>query len=83
VVTQGRDGSGAGASRDAGAASPVGYALDEGAAEHADVLCSCARTSTARFADEEPDRKVSVAGCRIDGMPFVVGWKAVIGTARD
>ena len=30
---------GAGPGRDAGAASPVGYALDEGAAEHTNVLC--------------------------------------------
>jgi hypothetical protein len=36
-----------------------------------------------RFAGEEPDRKVSVAGCRIGGTPFVVRWKAVIGTARN
>jgi hypothetical protein len=27
-------------------------------------------------------RNFSVAGCRIGGMPFVVGWKAVIETAR-
>jgi hypothetical protein len=33
-----------------------------------------------RFADEEPDRKVSVAGCRIREMPFVV-W--VEGGHRD
>ena len=32
---------------------------------------------------EEPDRKIFVAGCRIGGMPFVVGWKAVIGTAGN
>jgi hypothetical protein len=32
---------------------------------------------------EELGREFSAAGCRIGGMPFVVGWKAVIGTARD
>jgi hypothetical protein len=30
-----------------------------------------------------PIAKVSVAGCRIGGTPFVVGWKAVIWTARN
>jgi hypothetical protein len=32
------------------------------------------------FAGEEPDREIVLAGCRIGGMPFVVGVKAVIGT---
>jgi hypothetical protein len=32
---------------------------------------------------EEPDRRPSVAGCRIGGMPFVVGVEAVVGTARS
>ena len=82
MVTQRRDGSGAGPGRDAGAASPVGYTLDEGAAEHTNVLCF-ARGVDRAVAYEEPDRKVSVAGCRIGGMPFGVGWKAVIGTARN
>jgi hypothetical protein len=30
---------------------------------------------------KNPAVRFSVAGCRIGGMPFVVGWKAVIGTA--
>jgi hypothetical protein len=82
VVTQRRDGSGAGAGRDAGAASPVGYAPDEDAAEDPNVLC-CAHGVNRAVRQEEPDRKISVAGCRIGAMPFVVGWKAVIGTARN
>jgi hypothetical protein len=32
---------------------------------------------------KNPIARFSVAGCRIGGMPFVVGWKAVIGTARN
>jgi hypothetical protein len=32
---------------------------------------------------KNPVAKFSVAGCRIGGTPFVVGWKAVIGTARN
>ncbi|TWH71046.1 hypothetical protein JD77_06071 [Micromonospora olivasterospora] len=61
---------------------PVGHALHKDAAEDPNVLC-CARASTARFAVKKPVARFSVAGCRIGGMPFVVGWKAVIGTARN
>ncbi|MEV0805558.1 hypothetical protein [Micromonospora sp. NPDC050200] len=82
MVTQRRDGSGAGSGPDAGAASPDGYALDEDAAEDTKVLCF-ARGVDRAVRYEEPGRKISVAGCRIGGMPFVVGWKAVIGTARN
>jgi hypothetical protein len=32
---------------------------------------------------EKPIARFFGAGCRIGGMPFVVGWKAVIGTARS
>lgn len=81
-MTQRRDGSGLGSGPDAGAASPVGYALDEDAAEDPNVLCFAQGVDRAvRF--EESGRKISGAGCRIGGMPFVVGWKAVIGTARN
>jgi hypothetical protein len=73
---------GAGSGPDAGAAGPVGYALDEDAAGDPNVL-GCAQRSTARFAMKNPVAKISVASCRIGGMPFVVWWKAVIGTARN
>jgi hypothetical protein len=59
---------------DAGAASSVAEPLDEVAADPANELrCFCDRASNGQLAYEEADRKVSVAGCRIGGMPFVVG----------
>jgi len=47
---------------------------------HTSVRCFCDRASTGPFAHEESDRKVSVAGCRIGGMLFVVG---IEGGHRD
>src|SRR5450756_718895 len=42
--------------------------------------CYCYRASNGQLASEEPDRRSSVAGCRIGEMPFVVG---VEGGHRD
>jgi hypothetical protein len=80
----------AGPGRVAGAASPVGDAQDVVTAVTAHerpVLLRPGATATERRTGiwplRNPIARPSVADCRIGGMPFVVGWKAVIGTARN
>jgi hypothetical protein len=47
---------------------------------HAGVRCWC---GAERGTPWKTSRKIFAAVCRIGAVPFVVGWKAVIGTARN